>query len=184
MILLNELEYFSGLFAGNPSYETCDNLLLTNPGAKDHRNIPLNKVKKKTLNTAKRIPHVKENTYDCADIRSNQREKPNEEKSVYQSLVDEEARGHYRPEVNSTYQSLNPDGVIYQPLLRNMVQKVVTYFTNLIRTGQIAVSFFFNRRFGEISLRSNSVWYCYWSAYWILMARRRVLFCTGNFCFF
>lgn len=108
---------------GNPSYETCDNLLLTNPGAKDTHNIPLNNVQKKPLNTAKRIPHVKENTYDCADVRSNQRGKPNEEKSVYQSLVNVEGRAHYRPEVNSTYQSLNPDGVMYQPLLKNVVQK-------------------------------------------------------------
>lgn len=108
---------------GNPSYETCENLLLTNPGAKENHNIPLNNVQKKPLNTAKRIPHAKENTYDCADVRSNQRGKPNEEKSVYQSLVNVEASAHYRPEVNSTYQSLNPDGVMYQPLLKNRVQK-------------------------------------------------------------
>ena len=136
MILLNKPEYFSCLFAGNPSYETCDNLLLTNPGAKDNHNIPLNKVQKKPLNTAKRIPHVKENTYDCADVRANPRGKPYEEKSVYQSLVNVEGRAHYRPEVNSTYQSLNPDGMMYQPLVKNMVRKVVMSFASLIHIGQ------------------------------------------------
>ena len=104
-------------------------MLLTNPGAKDNQTIQLNNVqKRKPLNTAKKIPHSKENTYDCADVRSNQRRKPNEEKSVYQSLVNEEARAHYRPEVNATYQSLNPDGVIYQPLLKNTLHKVLIFY--------------------------------------------------------
>jgi len=108
---------------GNPSYETCDDLLLTNSGAKDNHNISLNNVQKKPLNTAKKIPHAKEYPYDCAHARSNQREKPDEEKSVYQSLVNEESRAHYKPDVNATYQSLNPDGLIYQPLLKNMAHK-------------------------------------------------------------
>ena len=90
--------------------------------------MPLNNVQRKPLNTAKRIPHAKEDTYDCADVRSSQRVKPDEEKSVYQSLVNEGARAHYRPEANATYQSLNPDGLIYQPLLKNMVHKVVIFF--------------------------------------------------------
>lgn len=100
-------------------------MLLTNPGAKDNQTIQLNNVQRKLLNTAKRIPHTKENTYDSADVRSNQRGKPNEVKSVYQSLVNEEARAHNRPELNATYQSLNPDGVVYQPLLKNTVHKVL-----------------------------------------------------------
>lgn len=49
----------------------------------------------------------------------------NEEKPVYQSLIKDDARARFNSDPKAAvYQSLNPDGMMYQPLQKNTVQQV------------------------------------------------------------
>ncbi|RMX45450.1 hypothetical protein pdam_00016069 [Pocillopora damicornis] len=110
---------------GNPSYENCEDLLINNPGAKNSQQILLNNATKKSLNTSSRnIIPTKENSYDCAHVRSHNNGKPDQDKPVYQSLVEADVEASCTSDPNlNTYQSLNPDGLIYQPLIKSVVQE-------------------------------------------------------------
>lgn len=110
---------------GNPSYENCEDLLINNPGAKNSQQILLNNATKKSLNTSSRnIIPTKENSYDCAHVRSHNNGKPDQDKPVYQSLVEADVEANCTSDPNlNTYQSLNPDGLIYQPLIKSVVQE-------------------------------------------------------------
>lgn len=91
----------------------------------------------KPLNTPNRRIQ-RENTYDNRDqfTRGNRPdgEKPiydnpegtvNEEKPIYQSLIKDDARARFNSDLKAAvYQSLNPDGMMYQPLQKNTVQQV------------------------------------------------------------
>ena len=116
------------LFSGNPS----EDLLLKNPGAKD-KTMPLNNIRMKTLNTTSRNIR-RENTYDGRHYA----EKPvyhnpgaklqEEEKPTYQSLVKDDVHARCNSEANvAVYQSLNPDGLMYQPLRKNAAHKVLIH---------------------------------------------------------
>ena len=48
----------------------------------------------------------------------------NEKKPVYQSLIKDDARSFNSDPKAAVYQSLNPDGMMYQPLQKNTVQQV------------------------------------------------------------
>ena len=124
------------IFSGNTSHDRAQNLLLKNPGAKDARSTPLNNKRMKPLNTASRKIH-RENTYASAERctrGTKDAEKPvydnpgcalDGDKPVYQSLVKEDARAQFNSNPNAeVYQSLNPDGMMYQPLQKNTVHKV------------------------------------------------------------
>lgn len=47
-----------------------------------------------------------------------------EEKPVYQSLIKDDARSFDSDPKAAVYQSLNPDGMMYQPLQKNTAQQV------------------------------------------------------------
>ena len=100
-------------------------------------------MQKKPLNTANRHTRANENTYDCTDVRTNHKGKPEGEKSIYQSLVTEEARARFKPEVNvATYQSLNPDGLMYQPLMLNKVfSRLLSFFATIWSNRQLVAVF-------------------------------------------
>ncbi|XP_073228601.1 uncharacterized protein [Porites lutea] len=122
-------------YIGDTSYDNDGEVLIKkNPGAKDSP--PLNNIKMKPLNTPNRRIQ-RENTYDNRDqfTRGNRPdgEKPiydnpegtvNEEKPIYQSLIKDDARARFNSDLKAAvYQSLNPDGMMYQPLQKNTVQQ-------------------------------------------------------------
>ena len=132
------LTYFISVitYSGDTSYDNDGEVLIKkNPGAKDSP--PLNNIKMKPLNTSNRRIQ-REDTYDNRDqfTRGNRPdgEKPiydnpegtiNEEKPVYQSLIKDDARARFNSDPKAAvYQSLNPDGMMYQPLQKNTVQQV------------------------------------------------------------
>ena len=132
------LTYFISVitYSGDTSYDNDGEVLIKkNPGAKDSS--PLNNIKMKPLNTSNRRIQ-REHTYDNRDqfTRGNRPdgEKPiydnpegtiNEEKPVYQSLIEDDARARFNSDPKApVYQSLNPDGMMYQPLQKNTVQQV------------------------------------------------------------
>ena len=86
----------------------------------------MNNATKKSLDTSSRnIIPTKENSYDCAHVRSHNHGKPDQDKPVYQSLVEADVEASCTSDPNlNTYQSLNPDGLIYQPLIKSVVQEV------------------------------------------------------------
>ena len=123
-------------FSDNPSHDRASDLLLKNPGAKDTRSTPLNNIRMKPPNPAIKKIH-RDNTYASAERcggGTKEAEKAvyhnpgcvlDPEKPVYQSLVKKDVRAQFNSNPNvPVYQSLNPDGMMYQPLQKNTVQKV------------------------------------------------------------
>lgn len=127
---------------GNPSYGNFEDLLIKNNGAKDSQKIPLNNATKKSLNTSTRnVPPAKENFYDSAHVRPHYSGKPNQDTPAYQSLVEANvgAASYTSDPTLNTYQSLNPDGLIYQPLIRNGVHKCqdeIPEYLSLLNPGE------------------------------------------------
>lgn len=131
------LTYFISviIYSGDTSYDNDGEVLIKkNPGAEDSP--PLNNIKMKPLNTSNRRIQ-REHSYDNKEQfsrGSKPGEKPiydnpegtiNEEKPVYQSLIKDDARARFNSDPKAAvYQSLNPDGMMYQPLQKNTVQQV------------------------------------------------------------
>ena len=125
------LTYFISVitYSGDTSYDNDGEVLIKkNPGVKDSP--PLNNTSNGRIQ--------REHTYDNRDqftrgsgpdgekpIYDNAEGTINEEKPVYQSLIKDDARARFNSDPKAAvYQSLNPDGMMYQPLQKNTVQQV------------------------------------------------------------
>ena len=122
---------------GNPSNDNTEDLLLKNLGARDGQSIPLNNIRLKPLNMASRKIH-RENTYDSTERYGRDKVDGGKlmyhnpgcvldgDKPAYQSLMKEDASTRFNSESNlGMSQSLDQDGLMYQPLQKNSAHKVL-----------------------------------------------------------